>query len=123
MLQNAMKFLLSILVFCIFFSSFATVAEAYCKVDCSHKQTESQASNLSHCADNQKNIDAEKSSNGKSSKSICLECSHCCSSHAINLQSYSVGFYVQPSSIPLPAENLGVGDYQFSLLRPPKTLV
>ncbi len=112
-----------ILIFALFFSSFATVAEAYCKVDCSHTEVSSQSPEASHCADNQKNTDTEKKSNGKSSKTICLECSHCCSSHTASLQNYSISFQVQPAAVTLPTENLAVGDYLFSLLRPPKSLV
>lgn len=113
-----------ILIFALFFSSFATVAEAYCKVDCSHAEASSQSSEASHCADNQKNTDTEKNSNGKTSKSVCMDCHHCCSAHGAGLQSFDThSASVSGSLVPLSPDAIDVSGYLFSLLRPPKTLV
>lgn len=119
-----MKFFLPFLVFAFILSSFSAVTEAYCTGDCAHIEASIQSSNAPHCADHQKSADNKKGSEGKTSKSVCMDCHHCCSAHGAGLQSFDThSLGVSASLVPLSPDAIDVSGYLFSLLRPPKSLV
>ena len=121
MLSVLMKIFLPFLVFAFILSSFSAVAEAYCKDDCVHTEASSQSLD---CADHQKPADGEKGSNDKTSKSVCMDCYHCCSSHGVGLQSFGTHLVSVPASlVPLSPDAIDLSGYLFSLLRPPKSLI
>ncbi len=53
----------------------------------------------------------------------CLDCHHCCVSHAIPQSTHNVIAMTQSAPLNPPRLVTYTGDYHFSLLRPPKSLV
>jgi hypothetical protein len=56
-------------------------------------------------------------------KAPCLDCHHCCVSHALQLNTAAVIMSAQPALLNPPHVPDYTGQYHFSLLRPPKSLV
>ena len=128
-----MRVFLMIMIFAIGFSGYSATAHAFGHEYCDQAmmvQVDDHTGvhgniDMSDCPghqadqDQQKDADTDKAD----SKGKCMDCNDCCTSHAASLSDYSVGFS-QPLSVlnPLPL-NLSAGDFLFSLLRPPKSLV
>ncbi len=126
-----MRVFLMILIFAIGFSGYSAAAHAlsheFCNPmmeqadgDSSHKDMD-MSDCPGHAAgkDQQKDTDQDKGAK----KGKCMDCSHCCPSHAMSLLNYSL-------SLPLLSDLLNpkpmyghVDEVFFSLLRPPKSLV
>lgn len=128
-----MRVLLMLLIFAIGFSGYSAAAHAFGHESCdpammmqmADDSAEHEGMDMSDCPgheadqDQQKDADADKSS----SKGKCMDCTHCCTSHAVSISEYSVGFLPPSSVLNPPPLNLSAGDFLFSLLRPPKSLV
>lgn len=118
-----MRILLMILVFAIGFSGFPAAAYAFSKDSCDSAIL-SQLADTNHegCSDHHQD-QKEKASHDKAEKSKCLDCAHCCTSHAFNASSYSLKFHLEARKVFPILKDRPIGDYHFSLLRPPKALV
>lgn len=122
-----MRVFLMLLIFAIGFSGYSAAAHAFGPDSCNSAATEKMADqgmDMSDCpghqADQDKKADADQS---KSSKTKCMDCTHCCTSHAISLPDYSMNFQPQTTVLNLPPTSGIDGDYLMSLLRPPKSFV
>lgn len=126
-----MRVFLMLLIFAIGFSGYSAAAHAFGPDSCDPAmKAEMVESGMDHdmdmsdCpghqADQGKQVDADQS---KSSKTKCMDCTHCCTSHAISLPNYSVNFPPLAAVLnPQPMHGY-VDEFFFSLLRPPKSLV
>lgn len=126
-----MRVFLMLLIFAIGFSGYSAAAHAFGPDSCNPTMKAEMAdSNMDqgmdmsdcpgHQADQDKQTDNDQS---KSSKAKCMDCTHCCASHAMNLPEYSMNFQPQATVLNLPPTTGIDGDYLMSLLRPPKSLV
>jgi hypothetical protein len=126
-----MRVFLMLLIFAIGFSGYSAAAHAFGPDSCDPAMKAEMTNagmdhglDMSDCpghqADQDKQTDADQS---KSSKEKCMDCTHCCTSHAVNLSDYSVNF-LQPTAVLHPSLVHGYVDGLLtSLLRPPKSLV
>lgn len=115
-----------LMIFAIGFSGFSAAAHAFDMESCGSMtmtQIDDAGMAMPDCSDHKaaqdqgKATDHHKGANGK-----CLDCTHCCMSHAMAIHDYSVDFpRLVTVHVPSPAD-VNVGDYRFSLLRPPKSL-
>lgn len=121
-----MRIFLCILILAIFCSGYSAAAHAFGNMDC-HPQGKAEISapamDMANCPDHQKADDTQKDADGTSSKAKCMDCTHCCAPHAMNLPSYSLSFQPSVAVLNPPLVDGYIGDYLFSLLRPPRTLV
>lgn len=121
-----MRMFLCTLILAIFFSGYSSAAHAFGDMDC-HPQGKAEISapamDMADCFDHQKADDAQKNADGTSSSAKCMDCTHCCASHAVNLPGHSMNFQLKAEVLNPLLEDGYAGDYLFSLLRPPKTLV
>ena len=121
-----MRLFFCTLILSIFFSGYSSAAHAFGSMDC-HPQGKTEISapamDMADCPGHQKSDDAQKETDGTPSKAKCMDCTHCCASHAINLSGYSMNFQPMVAVLNPPFVDGYNGDYLFSLLRPPKTLV
>lgn len=126
-----MRVFLILIIFAIGFSGYSAAAHAFGPDSCDPAmKAEMSASGMDqgmdmsdcpgHQADQDKKTDADQS---KSSKTKCMDCTHCCASHAMNLPDYSMSFQPQTTVLNLPPTTGIDGDYLMSLLRPPKSFV
>lgn len=122
-----MKVLTLLLVFLIGFSGYSAAAHAFGADSCNPVALEKMADmgmDMADCPGHQADQDQQKDSDqGKSSKAKCMDCTHCCASHAISLPNYSMNFQPTSAVLNLPPTAGIDGDYLMSLLRPPKSLV
>ncbi len=126
-----MRVFLMLLIFAIGFSGYSAAAHAFGPDSCDPAmKAETTNTDMDHgmdmadCpghqAEQNKQIDADHS---KSAKTKCMDCTHCCTSHAINLPNYSVNFPPLAAVLsPQPMHGY-VDEFFFSLLRPPKSPV
>lgn len=122
-----MRVILMLLIFAIGFSGYSAAAHAFGPDSCDPAMMTKlvdSGMDMSDCPghqadqDQQKNADQDKFANGK-----CMDCTHCCGSHAMNLPDYSMNFQPQATILNFPPPTGIDGDYLMSLLRPPKSLV
>lgn len=114
-----MRILILTLILAIGFSGYSAAAHAFAMESCG-----SAAIEKTDCADHHDNqISDHGSDQHQSDKGVCLDCHHCCSSHAAGLPDYSVDYPPQARlHHPAPADVYS-DHFAFSLLRPPKSLV
>ena len=93
-------------------------ADAVCRINCEHKNASSNSDTV--CKDNAQDLNQKS---GETEKSVCMDCHHCCSSHILYSQPFAVTFKPVVATTVLSAQTTHKGEYLFSLLRPPKTLV
>lgn len=121
-----MRLFLYTLILAIIFSGYSSAAHAFVKMDC-HPQGKTEISapamDMADCPDHQKDDDSQKDTDGTPAKAKCMDCTHCCASHAVNLPGYYMNFQPNAAVLNPPLEDGYTGDYLFSLLRPPKNLV
>lgn len=123
-----MRMFLMLLIFAIGFSGYSAAAHAFGPDSCDPAAMEKmmdQGTDVSDCPEHQADQDKQKDSDtSKTSKAKCIDCTHCCTSHAINFTDYSINFLLPLSSLLSPRPIHGhVDEVFFYLLRPPKSLV
>jgi hypothetical protein len=128
-----MRVFLMFLIFAIGFSGYSAAAHAFGHESCdpammmqmADNTVEHEGMDMSDCPghqadqDQQKNVDTDKTA----SKGKCMDCTHCCTSHAINLSDYSVKISSLEAALNTQPIHGHVDEVFFSLLRPPKSLV
>lgn len=116
----SMRTLIMIIILAIAFSGYSAAAHAFSMESCDPVAIEQPV----HCADHQDSKSSDHSADThKSATNACLDCHHCCASHAVGLSDYSV---IHPPQAERHVATLadGYSDYfSFSLLRPPRTLI
>lgn len=127
-----MRVFLMLLIFAIGFSGYSAAAHAFGHESCDPAMMMQMTDDAAHegmdmsdCPGHQADQDQQKdaSADKSTSKDKCMDCTNCCTSHAVSLSDYSVGFS-PPSSVLNPSPlNLSAGDFIYSLKRPPKSLV
>lgn len=123
-----MRLFVMLLIFAIGFSGYSAAAHAFMKESC-NPVVMAQAASVEvdmpcpgHSAVEQ-NQQEDTDQSDQASKGKCMDCTHCCVSHAFNMPESSFNF-LQPSAELNPLTVNGyAGDFLFSLLRPPKSLV
>ena len=122
-----MRVFLMLLIFAIGFSGYSAAAHAFGPDSCDPAMKAEMADSgmdMSDCPGHQADQDKQKDTDtSKTSKAKCMDCTHCCASHAMNLPEYSMNFQAQATVLNLPPTTGIDGDYLMSLLRPPKSLV
>jgi hypothetical protein len=128
-----MRIILMILVVAIGFGGYMAAAHAFGSVPCNSVMEQvinentlpNDIMDISKCLEYQvekdqpKNADNDKSSH----KTSCLDCSHCCASHAAGLINVGLILDFPSQKLNPPKDQILAGEYLFSLLRPPKSLV
>jgi hypothetical protein len=122
-----MRMFLMLLIFAIGFSGYSAAAHAFGPDSCDPAMMSQMADDgmdMSDCPGHQAGQDKQKDADtSKTSKAKCMDCTHCCASHAISLSNYSVNFPPLAAVLnPQPMHGY-VDDVFSSLLRPPKSLV
>ena len=122
-----MRVFLMLIIFALVFSGYSAAAHAFGKESCNPvvvSDVADEGMNMSDCPDHQPKPEHQQDSNtDKSAKANCMDCTHCCASHAINLLDHAVDFPSQAAALNPPPVNGFAGEYFFSLLRPPKSFV
>ncbi|MBN8521632.1 MAG: hypothetical protein J0L77_07040 [Alphaproteobacteria bacterium] len=122
-----MKVLTLLLVFAIGFGGYSAAAHAFGADSCNPVALEKMADmgmDMADCPGHQADQDQQKDSDqSKSSKAKCMNCTHCCTSHVMSAVDYGVSFIAQASVLTPTFVNFHVGDFLYSLKRPPKSLV
>jgi len=122
-----MRVFLILLIFAIGFSGYSAAAHAFGKDSCNPaamSKMVDEGMDMSDCPGHQADQDQTKDTDaGKTAQEKCMDCTHCCASHAMNLPDYSMSFQPQTTVLNLPPTTGIDGDYLLSLLRPPKSLV
>lgn len=122
-----------LLIFAIGFSGYSAAAHAFGHQSCDPAMMEQMADDsvehegmdMSDCSghhadqDQQKDADTDKTA----SKGKCMDCTHCCTSHAMSLSDYGVALIPQASVFAPTSVDQRVGDFLYSLKRPPKSFV
>lgn len=102
-----MRIVLFLMILSLGFSGFSAASHAFADMKA--------ASTMEDCAGH-----AQKSDDHKHSKGLCLDCHHCCVSHAVTIPSFVLTFQDMDDVLnPLPADD-HAGRSPSSLLRPPK---
>lgn len=127
-----MRVFLILLIFAIGFSGYSAAVYAFgpdsCDTAMKADMVESgvdHGMDMSDCPghqvgqDQQKDVDQDKTSQNEK----CMDCTHCCTSHAISFPSYSVNLPRLAAVLNSQPMNGHVEEVFFSLLRPPKSLV
>jgi hypothetical protein len=127
-----MRVFLMLLIFAIGFSGYSAAAHAFGPDSCNPAMKAEKADsgmdqgmNMSDCPDHQADQDQQKNTDQSKTakKGKCMDCTHCCTSHAISLPNFSINL-PQLAAVLNPKPIQGhVDDVFFSLLRPPKSLV
>lgn len=130
--MNYMRVLVLLLIFAIGFSGYSAAVHAYDHKNCHLTAATPIADDaapedmiVSECSGHQVDSDLQidVTSDQTTSKSKCMDCSHCCASHAVRPTDYEVVFELQSSVLtPLSADQ-GIGEVVCSPKRPPKFLV
>lgn len=120
----AMRVLLMIVMFAIGFSGYSAAAHAARTGSCDPAATSKAggggaSAGLASHGDHAKEQETGKSAAGGD----CVDCGHCCASHAFGLAAHAVNFHRQETALAAPPVEKRTGDYLSSLLRPPKSLV
>lgn len=123
-----MRAFLAILIFMIAFSSYSAAAHAFGPDSCNPATMKAEMANqgmdMSDCLGHQANQDQQKDTDqGKAAEGKCMDCIHCCTSHAISLPDYSINLPPLAAVLNPQLIHGHVGKVFFSLLRPPKSLV
>lgn len=118
-----MRIFLTLLVFAIGFSGFSTVAHAFDSQSCTQiMSAENVLSSNMDCAGHA-NDDKKQEKSSKDGKHLCLDCGHCCVSHAAIIQ-HSLNFDTPIIKTAFSFIHINVDDNVISgLKRPPKALV
>jgi hypothetical protein len=118
-----MRIFLTLLVFAIGFSGFSTVAHAFDSQSCTQiMSAENVLSSNMDCAGHA-NDDKKQEKSSKDGKHLCLDCGHCCVSHAAIIQ-HSLSFDTPIIKTAFSFIHINVDDNVISgLKRPPKALV
>lgn len=124
---TTMRVFLMLLIFAIGFSGYSAASHAFGPDSCNPaamKKMADQGMDMSDCPGHQTDQDEQTDTDqSKSSKTKCMDCTHCCTSHAISIPNYSVNFPPLAAVLnPQPMHGY-VDEFFFSLLRPPKSLV
>lgn len=122
-----MRVFLMLIIFALVFSGYSAAVHAFGKESCNPVAVSDVAENsmdMSDCPGHQAKPEHQQDSQtDKTAKGKCMDCTHCCASHAINLLNHAVDFPSQAAVLNPPPVNGFAGEYLFSLLRPPKSLV
>lgn len=109
-----------LLIFAIGFSGYSAAAHAFGPDSCNtamKAEMADQGVDVADCADHQ-------DSQEKNSDKICLDCTHCCASHAISLSNYNFALpEPDASGLSYSLEASHNSDFIASMLRPPRSLV
>lgn len=118
-----MRVFLMLLIFAIGFSGFSTVAHAFDSQSCVQMMSaENVQSNDIECAGHASKTEKQQNSS-KDGKHLCLNCGHCCMSHAVTPQDY-INFSAPVFKTVFSFMHMNVDDDVVSgLKRPPRTLV
>lgn len=109
-----MRIVLFLMILSLGFSGFSAASHAFSDM----KAAADISSTMEDCPDH-----AQKSDDHEHSKGLCLDCHHCCASHAVTIPSFTLSFADRDDVLnPLPADD-HAGRQPASLLRPPKSLV
>lgn len=122
-----MRVFFMLLIFAIGFSGYSAAAHAFMQGDCdpvSMSKMTDKGMDMSDCPGHTGDKDAKKDVEpSKTSKAKCMDCTHCCMTHATFHQN-SMTAFPQIASIVIPSIDSGEArDNLFSLLRPPRSLV
>lgn len=117
-----MRIFLAILVFAISFSGYSAAAHAFSDELCA-SEAQAEMTLNADCADHHGGADSQQDTENSDTKSVCVDCLHCCASHGASLQPVSIRFNPVPMTLSAALTPTLTGDYLFSLLRPPKNLV
>lgn len=123
-----MRVFLMLIIFAIGFSGYSAAAHAFGPDSCTSTMKAEMADQgidmagcASHQADQDKQSDADQN---KNSGKMCLDCTHCCASHSMNLSNYDFGLPEPEASRLSPSpEASHNSDFIASMLRPPRSLV
>lgn len=118
-----MRVFLMLLIFAIGFGGYSAAAHAFADVSCNSVTMSHDTAGMTDCPEGQAETSKADNSNGTASKGACLDCTHCCASHALGLSAYSHSFPPQASILNPLTEAVHHSDLLFSLLRPPKKTV
>lgn len=123
-----MRVFLMLLIFAIGFSGYSAAAHAFGSDSCNPAAMEKMADqgmDMSDCPGHQADQDEQTDTDqGKSSKTKCMDCTHCCTSHAISLSNYDFDLPEPEISRLSPTlEAIHNSDFIASMLRPPKSFV
>lgn len=129
-----MRIFLILLIFAIGFSGYSAAAHAFSHLSCDPDimiQIEDASAghanmDMSDCPEHQADQNHKKDAGIEkvASKDKCIDCTKCCASQVMSLHDFK-GFFL-PQSIILEPTSVGllrVGDFLYSLKRPPKSLV
>lgn len=128
-----MRVFLMLLIFAISFSGYSAAAHAFGHESCdpammaqmADDSVEHEGMDMSDCPGHQANEDQQKDADAdkSTSKGKCMDCTHCCTSHAMSLSDYGVALLPQTSVLAPTSVDQRVDDFLYSLKRPPKPLV
>lgn len=123
----AMRVFLMLIIFALVFSGYSAAVHAFGKESCNPVAVSDVAEDsmdMSDCPGHQTKPEYQQDSQtAKTTKGNCMDCTHCCASHAINLLNHAADFPSRAAVLNPPPVNRFAGEYLFSLLRPPKSLV
>ena len=95
-----------LLIFAIGFSGYSAAAHSFGPDSCDPAmmtKVVDDGMDMSDCPGHQADQDQQKDSDqSKSSKAKCMDCTHCCTSHAMNILDYSMNFQPQATILNLP---------------------
>lgn len=122
-----------LLIFTIGFSGYSAAARAFCDeslhspmmTQMADEIAEHEGMDMSDCPSHQdkQNKQKDADTDKTASKDKCMDCAHCCASHAMSISGYRLPFLPQTSVLALTSVDQRAGDFLFSLLRPPKSFV
>ena len=123
-----MRIFLMLLIFAIGFSGYSAAAHAFGPDSCDTEtmsQIADNGTNASDCSGHQADQDKQTDTNqSKSSKAKCMDCVHCCASHAISLSNYNFDLPEPEASRLSPSlEASHNSDFITLMLRPPRFLI
>jgi len=130
-----MRVFLMLLIFAIGFSGYSAAVHAFGHGSCDPAMMMQTADDNSaahasmdmpDCPEHRAHQDQQKDAGvyKTASKDKCIDCTHCCASNAMSLPDYGGASFLPQASILAPTSvDQSVGDFLYSLKRPPKSLV